>query len=73
MKILTTLSLLSALAFSLAAQDIDETGPLAGHSSHGEAFNEGPRQAAYLIDGTGKVDTVHRYDAFWGRLLKKDD
>jgi len=56
MKILTTLSLLSALAFSLAAQDIDETGPLAGHSSHGEAFNEGPRQAAYLIDGTGKVD-----------------
>lgn len=26
-----------------------------------------------LYDGTGKVDTVHRYDAFWGRLLKKDD
>ena len=26
-----------------------------------------------LHDGTGKVDTVHRYDAFWGRLLKKDD
>ena len=24
-----------------------------------------------LHDGTGKVDNVHRYDAFWGRLLKK--
>ena len=27
----------------------------AGHSVHGEAFNDGPRQAAYLIGGTGKV------------------
>ena len=30
--------------------------PLPGHSSHGEAFNEGPRQAAVLIEGTGQVD-----------------
>src|SRR5262245_59218715 len=29
--------------------------PTAGHSLHGEAFNEGPRQAAKLIPGTGKV------------------
>src|SRR6185369_460648 len=29
---------------------------LAGHSAHGEAFNEGPRQQAYLMEGTGKVD-----------------
>ena len=28
---------------------------LAGHSYHGEVFNEGPRQAAYLMDGTGNV------------------
>lgn len=56
MKILRTLSLVPALALSLAAQDIDQTGPLAGHSAHGEAFNEGPRQAAYLISGTGKID-----------------
>ena len=28
---------------------------LAGHSSHGEAFNEGPRQAAHLMGGTGNV------------------
>ncbi|WP_149499341.1 peroxiredoxin family protein [Roseiconus lacunae] len=28
---------------------------LAGHSFHGEAFNEGPRQKAYLMGGTGEV------------------
>jgi peroxiredoxin len=28
---------------------------LAGHSYHGEAFNEGPRQQAYLMGGTGNV------------------
>jgi peroxiredoxin len=27
----------------------------AGHSMHGDAFNEGPRQAAYLMGGTGRV------------------
>ncbi len=27
----------------------------AGHSYHGEAFNQGPRQAAYLMGGTGNV------------------
>lgn len=32
------------------------TAPLAGHSYHGEAFNEGPRQKAYIMEGTGKVD-----------------
>ena len=26
-----------------------------GHSTHGEAFNEGPRQAAFLMEGTGRV------------------
>jgi len=30
--------------------------PLPGHSVHGEAFDEGPRQAAVLIEGCGKVD-----------------
>jgi peroxiredoxin len=29
---------------------------LAGHSYHGEVFNRGPRQKAYLMGGTGKVD-----------------
>lgn len=31
-------------------------GPLSGHSYHGEAFNEGPRQRAYLIPGMANVD-----------------
>jgi len=31
------------------------TDLLAGHSAHGEAFNEGPRQSAYLMDGLGRV------------------
>ncbi len=29
--------------------------PVAGHSVHGEVFNEGPRQAAVAIPGTGDV------------------
>jgi peroxiredoxin/tetratricopeptide (TPR) repeat protein len=32
----------------------EETIP--GHSDHGQAFNEGPRQAAVLLEGCGKVD-----------------
>ena len=30
--------------------------PAAGHSIHGEAFNDGPRRRAALIPGMGKVD-----------------
>ncbi len=36
-------------------EDRQEQQIAAGHSAHGEAFNEGPRQKAYLIGGTGKV------------------
>jgi len=35
------------------AQEGDD--PLEGHSAHGEAFNEGPRQAAYLLDTQANV------------------
>eukprot|EP01046_Picozoa_sp_COSAG06_P114197 COSAG06_NODE_60983_length_269_cov_0.605882_1_plen_89_part_11 len=28
---------------------------LEGHSAHGDAFNEGPRQSAYLMGGTGNI------------------
>jgi peroxiredoxin/outer membrane biosynthesis protein TonB len=46
------LLLLSAFAIvSLQAAD-----PLPGHSAHGEAFNEGPRQEAHFMAGTGKVN-----------------
>lgn len=33
-----------------------EPETLAGHSYHGEFLNEGPRQGAYLMGGTGTVD-----------------
>ena len=33
----------------------DPSGPAPGHSSHGEVFNEGPRQGAYRIEGVGDV------------------
>ncbi|MEL7496504.1 MAG: redoxin domain-containing protein [Planctomycetota bacterium] len=38
-------------------EDLEETLEeiLAGHSIHGDAFNEGPRQQAYLMGGTGNV------------------
>ena len=38
-----------------AAKEDDADKTLAGHSYHGEAFNKGPRQAAYLMEGTGNV------------------
>jgi peroxiredoxin len=37
------------------AVDPREKDPAAGHSYHGEAFNQGPRQKAYLMAGTGNV------------------
>lgn len=65
MRIIVSLLLLPALLFvgpvwavdpELAPGDSDSTTDvLAGHSFHGEAFNEGPRQAAYLMSGMGHV------------------
>ena len=47
-----------SLCVNLSAQtkETEEKGPLEGHSYHGEAFNEGPRSAAYLMKGTGEVE-----------------
>ena len=39
-----------------AVDPADDDELLAGHSAHGEAFNEGPRQAAELIAGMGNID-----------------
>ena len=49
--------LLTALAGLTCGQESAEkdAGPEAGHSHQGEAFNEGPRQKAYLMEGTGHV------------------
>ena len=40
---------------SQAADAPPQSQPRAGHSLHGEAFNEGPRQHAYLIPESGRV------------------
>ena len=42
---------------SQADQDLEDSLKeiLAGHSVHGDAFNEGPRQKAYIMGGTGNV------------------
>ncbi|MBL9160437.1 MAG: redoxin domain-containing protein [Verrucomicrobiales bacterium] len=47
---------LTATPPAWAQKDEDnKTDPTEGHSFHGEVFNEGPRQAAVLIPGTGDV------------------
>ena len=56
---LAPLACLFACTLALRAQDATaakEPAPKPpGHSTHGEAFNEGPRQAAVLIPGTGDI------------------
>jgi peroxiredoxin len=42
-------------AASPAPSQAQAAAPLPGHSLHGEAFDEGPRQKAYLMPGTGGV------------------
>lgn len=39
----------------LSAEEPKPAAPLPGHSMHGEAFDEGPRQRAYLMGNTGQV------------------
>ena len=50
-------SVLPIVVFSpcLCAQEAENPELLAGHSAHGEAFNEGPRQSAYFMGTTGQV------------------
>lgn len=45
-----------ALAGMALADEPAEPGAAPGHSLHGEAFDEGPRQSAVLMEGTGKVE-----------------
>lgn len=45
-----------AFALALITSWLSAADPLPGHSVHGEAFDEGPRQAAVLIEGCGKVN-----------------
>jgi len=45
----------TVVADAVADTETDRDSAKEGHSIHGEVFNEGPRQAAYLIDGCGKI------------------
>jgi peroxiredoxin len=45
----------AADAESIPSADESQAGVAAGHSAHGEAFNEGQRQKAYLMKGTGLI------------------
>lgn len=52
-------ALLAFLVRPAGAEDAPQDAPaelLAGHSSHGEIFNEGPRQAAYLMPGIAQLE-----------------
>ena len=49
--------LIALLVTPLFAEEKDDNATvLAGHSAHGEAFDEGPRQRAYLMKGMPKVN-----------------
>lgn len=64
-RLSSTLALLAALSLqargdeptrpTATASEANPAVPAAGHSLHGEAFNDGPRQAATLIEGMGKA------------------
>lgn len=63
MKRFLFLSILFGLTFPSPAEEKaanEDSGeskdPAAGHSYHGEVFNEGPRQSAVAIPGTGDVN-----------------
>lgn len=49
------IALLGLLLPVFATAETKDEKPAEGHSYHGEVFNEGPRQAAVVIPGTGDV------------------
>lgn len=49
------LVLSSSMLHAAETTENPDTDPAEGHSAHGEVFNEGPRQAAYLMSGLGKT------------------
>ena len=54
MRTFATILILCIFRFSATAEQAEEFVSPA-HSGHGEAFNEGPRQAAYLMEGMPNV------------------
>lgn len=52
-----TLAIFTTSEIVAATDDVPSAdGTPAGHSHQGESFNEGPRQQAYLMGGTGDID-----------------
>ncbi len=54
--IICIISPVSLWAQDKAQEKSEDPDPAFGHSVHGEVFNEGPRQAAVLIPGTGDIN-----------------
>ena len=54
--VLLTSSVHNLTAEEKSDKENDDTKILEGHSFHGESFNEGPRQKAYLMGGMGNID-----------------
>ena len=52
---MTKTKLIAGFLFLSSSLWGEESNTVRGHSYHGEVFNEGPRQAAVPIEGTGKV------------------
>ncbi|MEP6754665.1 MAG: redoxin domain-containing protein [Chthonomonadales bacterium] len=55
LTLLGAMACTAAIAQQAGLTDDKTTGPGPGHSLHGEAFNEGPRQKAYLMAGMANV------------------
>src|SRR5262245_51320816 len=55
MRTFTAIQILLLVSGALALGDQPETAPPPAHSIHGEAFDEGPRQAATLLEGMGPI------------------
>lgn len=71
---LCTFVVVAVSVSSLRAEEPAKSEPAPGHSAHGETFNEGPRQQARLMGGTGRVSlkissTVENVQAFFDQGL----
>ena len=55
LTLITTLLFCGCRTTDESTYQYDPSGPLPGHSNHGEAFNKGPRQSAYLMGSTSNV------------------
>ncbi|HET6422240.1 MAG TPA: redoxin domain-containing protein [Planctomycetaceae bacterium] len=74
LRCLLAMMLTWVITTAVFADEPAKSEPAPGHSYHGETFNEGPRQAARLMGGTGKVSlkvtsTVDNVQAFFDQGL----